>query len=462
MTGPARHARDADVATRARADLDAATEAVAAMDASQRVAVATLVRLWPDSAWLAAGARSAKDWLVAYTGLSFVEARRLERIAELCTRDARLLDAVVSGALSMGRAEKLARAVTDERASFLGPAIPSFLRIGAADDDGFDAVVRYWRELADQELAPRRVQDHSITFSRRLFGGGEVHGSFAPVAFENFLTAVDAYTQDPDPADAPHQRTLSERRADAVDDMSCAVLASGDHDDDGAGPSEDDREAEAVRAVDTFDGSYPGDTLDEALDPANEGLDDLDLLRSRIRKATAAQRRRAHRRIRARSGVTVNVLIDLKTLAGVRTTADLDELVLAGEGWNLAKSAAEQMLCDAALVATLLKGRTEVLDANDAAEKFSKRQRRAIAARDRCCVFPGCTRQPRHCDIHHLHERADGGPTTVSNGCLLCRFHHRLLHQHGWRLSQDADRRWVATDPHGQEWKGRPTRSVAA
>ncbi len=196
--------------------------------------------------------------------------------------------------------------------------------------------------------------------------------------------------------------------------------------------------------------------------PENQGLDQLELLRVRIRKADRHRRRRAMRRVRARSGVTVNVAIDLKTLADARTLGDLEGLVLRGEGWNLAKDAAEQLLCDSALVATLFAGATEVLDANDAAERFSKRQRRAIAARDHHCVFPGCTRQPRHCDTHHLDERADGGVTTVANGCLLCRFHHRLLHQHRWTLSRDTTGVWVATDPHGIEWKGRPTRSVAA
>ena len=325
MTGPAEHARDADVAAQARAELDATDQAIAAMESSQRVAVATLVRLWPDAAWLAAGARSAKDYLVAYTGLSFLEARRLARIAELCTRDDRLLAAVVDGSLSLGRAEKLSRAVTDERAPFLAQAVDAFLSISRVDDDGFDAALRLWRDLVDQELAPRRVQDHSLTVSRRLFGGGEVHASLAPVDFAHFLTAIDAFTQDPDPADAPYQRTLSERRADAAGDMACAAMAAGGDDgyvdpDDDVSDSTDDEtsvddaeaedaeaEDEADRAADTFDGSYPGDTLDEALDPANEGLDELELLRLRIRKAELAQRRRAMRQIRARSGVTVNV-----------------------------------------------------------------------------------------------------------------------------------------------------------
>ena len=458
MTGPATYSRDVDIAASARTLLDETADLVESMDRSQRAVIAKVAAMWPDAAWLAAGARSAKSWLMAYAGRSASEADRLEDIAELCARDGRLRDAVAGGAMSLGRAEKLARAATDERARWLGPMVDIFLRFSGSDE-GFAAVVRYWREKVDAYLAPRRVQRQSVTFSQRLFGGGEIHCSLAPVTFEHACAAIDAFTQDLDPTDAPYQRTLSERRADGVDDLS--VYALTHHVDDGD-LDEDDLVAEADRAEDTYDGSYPGDTLDEGLDPDNEGLDHLDLLRAKIRKADAHERRRARRQVRPRSGVTVNAHIDLRSLAGTRDFDDLDGLVLRGEGWNLTRSAAEQMLCDSSLVATLFAGKNRVLDANDAAERFSKRQRRAIAARDRCCVFPGCRRLPKHCDTHHLEERAAGGPTTVANGCLLCRFHHRLLHQHGWTLGHDADGVWVATDPHGTEWKGRPSHSAAA
>ena len=29
---------------------------------------------------------------------------------------------------------------------------------------------------------------------------------------------------------------------------------------------------------------------------------------------------------------------------------------------------------------------------------------------------------------------ADGGRTSLANTCLVCRFHHRLLHEEGWRV----------------------------
>ena len=128
---------------------------------------------------------------------------------------------------------------------------------------------------------------------------------------------------------------------------------------------------------------------------------------------------------------------------------------MRGDGWQLTRGLLERLVCDSGLLATLFDGRRKVLDANARAEQFSKAQRRALAARDGCCVFPGCTRPARHCDAHHLKERSRGGPTVIANGALLCRFHHRLIHEHRWRL-QIRDDTWIAVDPHGHVWTGRP------
>src|SRR5688572_13038412 len=98
-TGAADHADDADVAGEARARLDGVAATVGAMADLQRKVVGELVDLWPSSAWRAAGAVSAKAWLLAYTPLSEHEAQRLERIAGLCAAHPTLAEAVLSGEL---------------------------------------------------------------------------------------------------------------------------------------------------------------------------------------------------------------------------------------------------------------------------------------------------------------------------------------------------------------------------
>ncbi len=58
--------------------------------------------------------------------------------------------------------------------------------------------------------------------------------------------------------------------------------------------------------------------------------------------------------------------------------------------------------------------------------------RRALEFRDQGCRFPGCT--SKHCDAHHIVRWADGGETKLSNLVLLCRRHHRLLHEGGFSV----------------------------
>jgi HNH endonuclease len=54
--------------------------------------------------------------------------------------------------------------------------------------------------------------------------------------------------------------------------------------------------------------------------------------------------------------------------------------------------------------------------------------------RDRGCAFPGCGAPPSHCDAHHIKHWADGGETSLKDLALLCRRHHRLVHEGGFAV----------------------------
>jgi hypothetical protein len=73
--------------------------------------------------------------------------------------------------------------------------------------------------------------------------------------------------------------------------------------------------------------------------------------------------------------------------------------------------------------------------------------RRALDARDRGCRFPGCGL--RFTDAHHIVHWADGGETSLKNTMLLCRAHHRLVHEGGWRVASDSEGKAVFFSPHG-------------
>jgi len=448
MTGRNRLPLDADAASTARARLVAAEHAVAVAEQARLDVLAAVLELWRTSAWRAAGATSARRWLVTYTRCSEAEAHRLERLTGLCHRHPALARAVLAGELPLAKADVLAGAPTAEREPWLVDSLDALLRVGRdGRPEDWSTVVRYWTERVDEERAVRQVPRHSVVLSQRLFGGGEIHGDLSPSAFLNVATALDAWTDDPDPADSPCSRTLGERRADALDDLCRASFEGGGW---------YDPELEDLASEDTFDGWSPTDDLDEQLaDDGSEPGDDLARLRRRLQRAERCERRRARRRPRARSGVRVNVHVDLRTLAGRRGHADLAGLVHRSDGWRLTRSAAALLLCDASLTAVLFDGPGRLLDANDSSERWTPKQRRAIAARDQHCVFPSCSRPPRLCDVHHLRHLENGGPTRTENGALLCRHHHRLLHEHGWRLHVE-DGRWIATDRDGTTWTGRP------
>ena len=72
-------------------------------------------------------------------------------------------------------------------------------------------------------------------------------------------------------------------------------------------------------------------------------------------------------------------------------------------------------------------------------------QRAALAVRDGGCVFPGCDRPLAWCDAHHLRHWVDGGPTDLANLALVCRAHHRAVHEEGWQLTRGPDGRFTAT-----------------
>jgi hypothetical protein len=63
--------------------------------------------------------------------------------------------------------------------------------------------------------------------------------------------------------------------------------------------------------------------------------------------------------------------------------------------------------------------------------------RRALQHRDRGCRFPGCG--VRFGQGHHLRHWAQGGPTTLSNLALLCRLHHRAVHEAGFQVDREPD-----------------------
>jgi hypothetical protein len=95
----------------------------------------------------------------------------------------------------------------------------------------------------------------------------------------------------------------------------------------------------------------------------------------------------------------------------------------------------ERHVCEAGILPILFDGLGQPLRMGRKSRPFTEAQRIALAARDGGCRFPGCDRPPSWTEAHHIAEwLADHGPTDVDNGILLCRHHHLLVHDTGWKI----------------------------
>jgi Domain of unknown function (DUF222)/HNH endonuclease len=114
------------------------------------------------------------------------------------------------------------------------------------------------------------------------------------------------------------------------------------------------------------------------------------------------------------------------------------------DGPALAAETARRLACDASVVGISERnGRT--LRVGRKTRTIPPALRRALRARDPGCRFPGCQNH-RFVDAHHVRHWARGGETTLDNLVLLCRRHHRLVHEGGY----DIDDKLRFYDPWGR------------
>lgn len=138
----------------------------------------------------------------------------------------------------------------------------------------------------------------------------------------------------------------------------------------------------------------------------------------------------------------VVVHVDAATLIG-----EDDGVAEVAHGPVLAAATARRLACDASVVRVLDKdGRP--LSVGRKTRSIPPAVRRALRARDGGCQFPGCDSH-RHVDAHHIDHWAHGGETKLSNLLLLCRHHHRLLHEGGYSVDTDRNR-FVFRGPDGR------------
>ncbi|HEY8679485.1 MAG TPA: DUF222 domain-containing protein [Candidatus Dormibacteraeota bacterium] len=190
-----------------------------------------------------------------------------------------------------------------------------------------------------------------------------------------------------------------------------------------------DREGGAC-VVAALEALLPPRAADDTRTPAQRRADALvELARQRMEAAHG----RPH----------ISLVVRSETLAGAAAApgGELDRAgVVPGE-------TALRIASDASLSIITVDRTGRLLDISGAARSIPPRLHRALAARDRGCRFPSCDRPPEWTDAHHIRHWARGGKTKAANLVLLCRRHHRLVHEGGWRLEWGEDGRLEAIPP---------------
>ncbi len=116
---------------------------------------------------------------------------------------------------------------------------------------------------------------------------------------------------------------------------------------------------------------------------------------------------------------------------------------------------AQRLACDARIQVMAEDPHGQPLSLGRITRTPSAAMVRALRYRDKKCRFPGCGRR-RFTNAHHVRFWSRGGANDLGNLVLVCGFHHRLVHEGGWRLRLDPDAtvRWFR--PNGVRYRAGP------
>ncbi len=140
---------------------------------------------------------------------------------------------------------------------------------------------------------------------------------------------------------------------------------------------------------------------------------------------------------------SVQVTATIETLKGMAGAA-------AGEmefSLPLSSNSVQRMACDCSVTRVLLNQESVTIDVGRSKRIVSGSLRRALVSRDQHCQWPGCERPAAWCDGHHIVHWIDGGVTNLDNLVLLCRRHHRMVHEGGWQLVKSENGRIMTIAP---------------
>ena len=362
------------------AELDRLGDEIAELSARLDAATAHLLDLIREfdarTGW-GNGFRSCAAWLSWRVGLAPGAAREKVRVARALGTLPRLAAALVRGELSYSKVRELTRVATPETEERL-------LTVGrAGTTQHVERIVRGWRRVdrhAEAREASRRHAGRALYVHQDGDGMVTVRGRLEPEVGAVLLQALAAARE------ALYQKA----RSRDVPAGTCGVI-SGDR------PTLPQQQADALALL-------AETALHHGVDPGTPG---------------------------ERYQVVVHV--DAPVLADPEAPG---QSVLEG-GAHVPAGTSQRLACDATRVIMRHAPDGRVVEVGARTRTIPPALRRALEHRDRGCRFPGCS--VRFGQGHHIRHWAHGGSTTLSNLALLCRRHHRAVHEEGYRLERQAD-----------------------
>jgi hypothetical protein len=355
--------------------------------------------------WFHHGAKSCAHWLAWRTSLDPGAAREWVRVARALEHLPLLSEAMRKGEISYSKVRALTRIATPETER----PLVELARAGTAAH--VERIVRACRRYGPREEQEEESRLHACRYvhvSRDEDGMFILRARLEPVAGAVIVRALDAAAE----------KLYGEKREKAGSETASETPECG------SGSAE--LGAAASEAPPTRDRSVCRDAAGNELAPSQRRADALALVAEAALAAGLDPGTRGDR-------YQVVVHVDAPVLAD---PAEQGVSALA-EGQHVSAETSRRVACDAATVVMTHAPDGSALDVGRRTRTISPALRRALVMRDNGCRFPGCGL--RLCDAHHVKHWAEGGETSLANTVLLCRFHHRLVHEEGFTLALRAD-----------------------
>jgi len=303
---------------------------------------------------------------------------------------------------------------------------------GAALSDLFFLAEELRREAAAGDgPAEDRFEDRAVQFATTFGGAGRLDGDLTPRCAAAVSAVLGSLAARRGPED---DRTPAQRRHDALEEACTRLLAAGGLPDRAGQPVR----LELTLTLDQLarngqdSPAGPGAASDAVLQPVTTGLVDYGLL-GRLARAD-------------HTGPAAT------TAAGGHAPADPAGRILAQAIALLSGPAGRAAWLRRRAGGPAATGISLPLDIAGTLDTIPVHLRRAVRSRDQHCRFPGCDIPPAGCDVHHLTHRKDGGPHSLTNLALLCRFHHHTaIHRWGWHITLHPDGTTTAVSPDGSK-----------